>query len=197
MKHRDKLVRVCNPMQRGYSYYHDAMPGRSFDPRFTPALTPKEILQLGAFNGLYLNNAMREYPDSWLKSAKLSKVADPSINLFKVASGQSLEEWQRNGWINPQDPRGWFEWYCRYHQGRRTEDDDRQIKRWAAYARHSAQVRLNGAANPMKRVVQRQSLLHWAHDPFPDFTAYSFETVYQKIRRVMSYVKNADKIYKA
>jgi hypothetical protein len=180
-----RIVRADNPMQRCYSYALDCRPGENFDPAFKPALTPKEMLQLGIFGGRYLNSAIDEYPSSWFTRAKLSAVHDKKLNLFKVDSGLPLEVWRAKGWIHAQDPRGWFEWYCRYYQGRRSPDDRRQIKRWCAYVRHSAQVRNDGRGDPGRRVVQRQSLLHWSYDPFPDFPDRpEDQSVYQKIRDI-------------
>jgi hypothetical protein len=48
--------------------------------------------------------------------AKLAKGdhADKSLNYFGVDASQPLAEWKRKGWIHPDDPRGWFQWYCRY-----------------------------------------------------------------------------------
>lgn len=179
------VVRVSNPMQRGYSYVLECKRGSSFHPHFQPALTPKEMLQLGVFGGHYLNSAAGEYPRSWFTRAKLAAVHDKNVNLFRVDSGLSLEDWRTRGWINPQDPRGWFEWYCRYYQGRRSADDERQIKRWSAYVRHSVQVRNDGQGDVTRRVVQRQSLLHWSYDPFPDFQAQAaYKSTYHKIREI-------------
>lgn len=179
------IVRADNPMQRGYCYVLACRTGKNFDPAFKPALSPKEMLQLGVFGGHYLNSAVDEYPPSWFTRAKLSGAHDKNVNLFKVDSGLSLEEWRSKGWIHAQDPRGWFEWYCRYYQGRRSPDDRRQIKRWSAYVRHSAQVRNDGRRDITRRVVQRQSLLHWSYDPFPDFSSDAEnESIFQKIRRI-------------
>lgn len=180
-----KTVVFKNAMQRG-RYFVSARVGRDFhEPGFTPALRPYEMLQLGVFEGKYINSAMSEYPASWARGAKLSDTPDPSINLFGVRSRQLLPVWLANGWINQQDPRGWFEWYCRYYMGRRIADDDRQIRRWRAFVRHSAQVRKHGGANIERRPVQRQALLQWSHDPFPDFLTRTGESTYQKIRRIM------------
>jgi hypothetical protein len=184
---RPRTVTAQNAMQRGYSYVLECRPGEAFDPAFKPALTPQEMLQLGIFGGRYLNSAMDEYPPSWFVHAKLSGVHDKKVNLFKVDSGLSLEHWRQKGWIHAQDPRGWFEWYCRYYAGRRSLDDRRQIRRWLAYVRHSAQVRGDGRGDVARRVVQRQSLLHWSYDPFPDIASpTAHKSIYQKIRSILS-----------
>lgn len=157
---------------------------KKFDPTFQPAFTPHEMLRLGVFEGKYLNSTMHEYPKSWLRGAKLSDTPDPSTNAFGVKSRQPLSVWAAKGWINPQDPHGWFQWYCRYYCGRRTDDDERQIKRWRAFSRHSAQVVYNGKGDPSIRRVQRQALLQWSWDPFPDVS--SKKTVFEKTRSLLN-----------
>jgi hypothetical protein len=73
--------------------------------------------------------------------------------------------WRKKGWIYHEDPRGWFQWYCRYYTGRRCLDDLRQIKRWRAVRRHLAQLKKNCARGDLAcRRRQRQALLHWAYD---------------------------------
>lgn len=161
-----KTVIVHDRMQRNYRYERVAPVGRGFDPQFTPELTPKQMLQLGVFGGKYLTDCRREFPESWFRTAKLSPGGkDPQLNYFGVDASQPLSVWRRKGWIHPQDPRGWFQWYCRYYMGRRTEDDARQIGRWKAIRRHIAQVKKNcDCGDPYCRPRQRQALLHWAYD---------------------------------
>ncbi len=153
-------------MQQGYRYMLTRPAGRSFHPEFTPELTPKQMLEMGVFGGKYMNDCRNEFPASWFEKARLSpKKADPKLNYFKVHASKPLLYWLEKGWIHPQDPRGWFQWYCRYYMGRRSEDDERQIKRWKAMKRHIAQIRKHCFKGDIKcRPVQRQALLHWAYD---------------------------------
>jgi hypothetical protein len=134
---------------------------------FKPELTPKQMLEMGVFDGVYFWDKPSEFPKDWFENARLSKNGerDPSLNFYEVSASKPLEYWQKKGWIHPQDPRGWFQWYCRYYLGRRTDDDERQIKRWKAYKRHAAQVRKHCQKGDLScRRKQRQSLLHWAYD---------------------------------
>jgi hypothetical protein len=154
-------------MQRDYRYTLTAPMGRSFHPDFKPDLTPKEMLALGVFGGKYMNDCKQEFPKSWFSGAKLSLgKRDASLNYFGVNASQSLAEWHRKGWIYKDDPRGWFQWYCRYYLGRRIpKEDERQIKRWKAMTRHIAQIAHNcRPGDILCRPVQRQALLHWAYD---------------------------------
>ncbi len=125
-----RTVVVTDKMQKGYRYALTAPVGRYFDPAFTPELTPAEMLRLGVFGGKYMTDTKGEFPASWFRNAKLSpKGRDPSLNFFGVDASQPLSEWRRKGWIHPDDPRGWFQWYCRYYMGRRlAEEDKRQIR---------------------------------------------------------------------
>lgn len=159
-------VVVHDLMQQEYVYYRTEPVGKNFDPQFRPHLTPQEMLALGVFGGKYMTDCAEEFPKSWFTHAKLSPLKhDPKINFFKVMASQPLEVWRKNNWINPEDPRGWFQWYCRYYMGRRGADDARQIKRWKAIGRHV--VQLTNACRPGDfscRPRQRQALLHWAID---------------------------------
>ena len=167
---RRKKVTVNDEMQSRYTYVLAAPMGKQFDPEFRPDLTPKQMLRLGVFGGRYLRDCQAEFPADWFTRAKLlpegEEGHDKHLNYFKVDASQSLEEWEKKGWIHPADPRGWFQWYCRYYMGRRMpEEDARQIKRWQAMARHVTQVERNCRAGDEEcRPRQRQALLHWAYD---------------------------------
>ena len=162
-----KWICVNDRMQAGYRYELSEPTGQMFDPEFKPELTPIEMLELGVFGGKYMTDATGEFPKSWFSRAKLSPLRrDPSINCFGVDASQPLSVSRKKGWIHPDDPRGWFQWYCRYYLGRRMpEEDKRQIRRWKAMRRHIAQVRRNCEPGDLFcRRRQRQALLHWAYD---------------------------------
>jgi hypothetical protein len=165
LKHMKKIT-VNDKMQKGYTYELTEPTGRNFHPDFKPDLTPKEMLHLGVFGGKYMTDCTKEFPKSWFEGAKLSpEKADCKLNYFQICASQLLSEWRRKGWIHPDDPRGWFQWYCRYYYGRRHKDDLRQINRWIAFRRHLAQIATNCRPGDMTcRSRQRQALLHWAYD---------------------------------
>lgn len=163
-----KTVRVVvnDRIQQGYVYFLTEPVGQNFHPDFRPELTPQEMLELGVFGGKYMTDCTQEFPADWFAHAKLSPAGhDPELNCFGVSASQPLSSWQEKGWIYHEDPRGWFQWYCRYYMGRRSPDDERQIRRWQAFRRHVAQVKRNcprGDRNCRPR--QRQALLQWAYD---------------------------------
>ena len=159
-------VVVNDIMQQGYEYELTEPMGENFDPDFEPELTPKEMLRLGVFGGRYMTDCRDEFPGDWFEDAKLCPERhDPELNLFKVLASQPLQVWRDKGWIHPDDPRGWFQWYCRYHMGRRHEDDARQIARWRGMRRHVGQIRANCVEGDLEcRPRQRQALLQWAYD---------------------------------
>lgn len=163
---KTKIVIVNDKIQQKYIYTLTEPIGENFDPKFKPELTPRQMLSLGVFGGKYLTDCRDEFPNSWFINAKLSpKKSDFQLNYFGVSASQKLSEWQRKGWIYLDDPRGWFQWYCRYYVGRRCPDDDRQIKRWKAMVRHIAQIKKGCRPKDLScRRKQRQALLHWAYD---------------------------------
>ncbi|MEI6345800.1 MAG: hypothetical protein WCO79_01005 [bacterium] len=161
-------ITVHDLMQKSYSYERVVPIGEEFHPEFKPELTPKQMLELGVFGGKYMTDCAEEFPADWFANAKLSRYKhDPSLNYFGVNASQPLSVWLLKGWVDRKhDPRGWFQWYCRYYMGRRLpEEDERQIRRWKAMTRHLAQIRAHcrpGDASCRPR--QRQALLHWAYD---------------------------------
>jgi hypothetical protein len=162
-----KKVVVNDKMQKGYVYYLTEMPGKKFDPDFKPDLTPKQMLKLGIFGGVYMRDCRKEFPKDWFARAKFaSGKKDAKLNCFKVHASQPLKVWKYKNWIYNEDPRGWFQWYCRYHMGRRLEwEDKRQIKRWKAIGRHVGAIMKNCKKRDLGcRPRQRQAVLHWAID---------------------------------
>ena len=162
---RTKVV-VNDLMQRGYSYELVCPVGQDFTDDFKPQLSPAQMLSMGVFGGKYMTDCCGEFPDDWYERAKLSpKKHDANLNFFQVTASKPLSYWQHKGWIHEEDPRGWFQWYCRYYMGRRHEDDDRQIRRWKAMSRHISQLRKNCIKGDLLcRPRQRQAILHWAYD---------------------------------
>ena len=134
---------------------------------FKPQLSPKKMLELGVFGGSYFEGKIKEYPKSWFKNAKLSKTFDVNKNCFKIASGLSRKYWIDKGWIFKEDPLGWFQWYCRFVNGRRiSKIDEIQIKRWKAFKRHVIAIQKNcEPGNIHCRRKQRQAILQWAYNP--------------------------------
>ncbi len=162
------VIEVNDRMQTGYRYQLEAPEGETFSDGFTPRFTPAEMLQLGVFEGKYCNDCRTEFPEHWFVNARIAENPDPSCNYFGVKSRQPLAVWREKGWIVGPDPRGWFQWYCRYYRGRRLPEVDAwQIKRWRAFSRHAGQIRANcDPGDIFCRPRQRQGLLQWAHDPF-------------------------------
>ena len=162
---RQRIV-VNDLMQKKYVYIITEPIGESFDPSFCPELTPKEMLALGVFGGKYMTDCTAEFPLEWFENARLCPERhDPDLNFFGVNASQPLSLWRQKGWIYHEDPRGWFQWYCRYYIGRRCPDDERQIKRWRLMSRHVAQIRNHCRRGDLFcRKKQRQALLHWGYD---------------------------------
>jgi hypothetical protein len=163
---KTRWIEVNDLMQIGYVYQLTQPIGCNFPPDFHPQLTPQQMLSLGIFGGKYMTDCISEFPSEWFERAKLCHERhDAKLNYFKVNASQPLSIWREKGWIHPDDPRGWFQWYCRYFLGRRSDDDNRQIHRWKAMKRHQVQVSKHCASEDTTcRPKQRQALLHWAYD---------------------------------
>jgi len=155
-------------------------------PEFAPNLTPYQIMKKGSFGGTYwrpiyssvtkknYKNQHKKYkwnlPDEMVISEKCNKL----INKYKVVSGTSLEYWESKEWINKIDPYGWVQWYCNFYDGRRTNDDERQIKRWLGIAGPNGRFKKR-LINMIKKnnnmyddytisPVIRQLLLQWGYE---------------------------------
>ncbi|XP_037080068.1 uncharacterized protein LOC119100954 isoform X2 [Pollicipes pollicipes] len=160
-------------------------------PRFRPNRTPKEVLQAGSFGGTYFRpikssitgesykDVWKELPEDWLEGLSIkrqvaSSIYDENVNRYGKKCGGSLEMWEESGWIVAQDPYGWFQWYCRFYQGRRTADDERQIGRWDRCTGEKGRWKNNlitkvvrsGSKFDSRAVspVVRQTLLHWGYE---------------------------------
>ena len=160
-------VTVNDKMQLNYTYHRSEPMGENFADEFSPELSPKEMLAMGVFGGKYLCDCTEEFPSEWFTNAQFANgERDPRLNYFSVNASQPLAQWRRKGWIYKDDPRGWFQWYCRYYSGRRLPIEDiRQIKRWKAIRRHrGAIVKYCEPYDFSCRKKQRQALLHWAYD---------------------------------
>lgn len=160
---------------------------KEWDPEFAPCFTPEEMLKQGVFEGKYINN-IRGLPAAWKKLPKVVGKKDPpdaSLNKFGVKSRQPLSAWKKNGWIMT-DKNGWFEWYCKYYNGRRLgEEDKKQIKRWRSFvARHQGQVTKSGdIKDKSKRAKQRQALLQWGWDSTKEFNESQLKRNLGKFKR--------------
>ncbi len=164
----NKKITVNDKMQKGYVYYLTEPMGKNFDKEFKPNVTPKQMLAMGVFGGIYMRDCTKEFPKDWFTRAKFAKgnKKEKELNYFGVNASQSLAEWKIKHWMYTDDPRGWFQWYCRYYMGRRIpKEDARQIKRWKAIRRHLGQISANCRPNDTNcRPKQRQALLHWAYN---------------------------------
>ncbi len=163
-----KKIVVNDLMQKNYSYVLSEKPAKNFAIDFKPSLSPKEMLEMGVFGGKYMTDCKKEFPVTWFKKAKLChEFHDPQLNYFKINASTSLAVWRENDWIYKDDPRGWFQWYCRYYMGRRlVQEDARQIRRWKSFVSRHVGALKNGCVKGdlACRRKERQALLHWAFD---------------------------------
>lgn len=158
-------------------------------PEFQPNLTPREMFEKGIFGGAYYRpihsgvtgedyrNVQVDY--KCLKGVDLNLVSradfDYSLNKYGVKAGSSLEDWEAHNWIRAQDPYGWVQWYCRFYDGRRSDDDARQIDRWNKFAGPESGRFRTQLINKIKAKggdindytispVVRQGLLQWGYE---------------------------------
>eukprot|EP00980_Cylindrotheca_fusiformis_P010335 scaffold2299_cov131-Cylindrotheca_fusiformis.AAC.22 len=168
-------------------------------PTFRPNMSPEQVIQAGAFGGTYFRsivsniNQKKKKPTTypvgvhlefpwWRRQYDVEKhnqlltsdTYQKHINKYGVKSGNDLEFWEQKGWMREQDPYGWFQWYCRFYLGRRTDDDDRQVSRWnkAIGTKGRWRTFLVGQCVKSNKTwddvsvspVTRQTLLHWGYE---------------------------------
>lgn len=161
---------------------------KRWDPNFGPSYTPKEMLDLGIFEGVY-TGVIKGIPAEYKNHPKvLPKGSEPDVELnrYKVKSRQSLKEWERKGWTTKLSPLGWWEWYIKYYHGRRDDKEDKlQISRWRSFvARHQGQINANCKPKDDDcRPKQRQGLLQWAWDSSEAFTPKQIEENAKRIAK--------------
>ena len=152
---------------------------------FSPNKTPVEIINEGAFGGTYFRDIYsgvngKWYRNSWKEFEFLEDI-DPKlyssnyynvkVNKYGVKCGTSLRFLENKGWMNGQDPFGWFQWFCRYHLGRRNIDDSRQIKRWLGIVNRFKGILVKMIKDKSTKFDDvsvlpkiRQILLHWGYE---------------------------------
>ena len=184
---------------------------------FRPNLTPAQVLRAGAFGGTYFRNiyssvtkqsykdADKEFPKSWFKGLDRKKHLvrpfskyDKSVNKYKVKVGLKLKDWEKKKWIYAVDPYGWFQWYCRFYQGRRLHNDQenkdvdrKQIKRFNNMSRFVGSL-VTMIKNKEAETGEshwndysvgagyRQTLLHWGYQlTLADYNRFKREGKYK------------------
>ncbi len=158
-------------------------------PEFKPTLTPQQMFKAGIHGGCYFREIKSpktgkiyttdDYKKfKFLRNISLEKLISPTYdktqNKFNVKAGSSYETWMEKDWIDESNaPRGWIEWYCYFYSGRRTSDDERQIKRWINFAskekgrfriRFQNIVNRAGGYKPDLSPTIQQNLLEWGVD---------------------------------
>ena len=175
--------KVVKPVKKnGYYHFSDY-------PDFRPNLSPRQMFLLGSFGGTYwrpiyssinkkhyknVHKQKKYVSKGWWKGIPeenlSSETYDIQKNKYKVKVGTTLEFWEDKGWIKTDHPYGWVEWYCEFYLGERSDDDERQIKRWQALA---------GERGRFMRFLVTQII--------KKKTTWNDETVSPKIRQVLQH----------
>ena len=135
-------------------------------PDFTPDLSPKAMARAGVFDGAYFEDDIDDPSDIDEEILKTQRgPSDPKKNAFGVHSGLSREKWDERGWLSADNPRGWYEWFCRFDSGKRFDEDEEQIRRWQNFKKRWSPKSLEALENMNPKEGTRQALLHWALDP--------------------------------
>jgi len=136
-------------------------------PEFKPDLSPLAMAKLGVFGGSYFSDDIDDcsgIPDEIVALQNHSK--NKQRNAFGVHSGLSREDWDKRGWLTSDNPRGWYQWYCRFHEGQRFPEDQDQIDRWKDFKNRWSPKSTQALKNMNPKAGTRQALLHWGIDPY-------------------------------
>jgi hypothetical protein len=127
-------IKQLNLLNNPYEHITlEKLPIEKLSAAFNPDYTPEDLQRMGVYEEVYDRTKPRL---------------------------ASLNRWPEH-WFHPEDKMGWLEWYKKYNQGRRMEDDNRQIRRWAAFkARHGGKA---FQENPTPR--RAYALRNWGIDP--------------------------------
>lgn len=74
-------------MQHDYQYHLVEPAGENFAPDFKPELTPVEMLNMGIFEGKYLNDCRNEFPSFWFETPIFLRKSPMQTKIF-FTSGQ-------------------------------------------------------------------------------------------------------------
>lgn len=136
-------------------------------PEFQPDLSPLAMAKLGVFGGSYFADDIDDcagIPSEILALQNHHK--NKQRNAFGAHSGLSREDWDKRGWLTRDNPRGWYEWYCRFHEGQRFPEDQEQIERWKDFKNRWSPKSEQALKNMNPKAGTRQALLHWGIDPY-------------------------------
>ena len=86
------------------------------------------------------------------------------LSYYGVEVGTSLRFWESKRWINKIDPSGWFQWYFRYWNERRSKDDKRHINWWKKIVSRFIGILKKLITEGKYRKKIRQILLHWCYE---------------------------------
>jgi DNA-directed RNA polymerase beta subunit len=164
---------------------------RAHTEKFKPDLSPDECFE--AFTDMCMFKCAGEEwdeidntgPDTnFSPDLKPSELQEQYSNLYGRVGNRlaGMSSWPKE-WMPPgSNQLGWLDWYYGYADGKRTGDDDRQIKRWKSFkSRHLSQF----LKNPTPR--RAYALRNWAVDPL----VYLDESSADVLKRQMDEYKSS------
>lgn len=153
---------------------------KSASSRFAPDLTADQVID--AWQELDFDLHEAEKAAAFNPDLSPSDMQESYSSIYGKHGPRlaSMRQWPSH-WLDDQDSMGWLEWYKNYADGRRSDSDERQIKRWQSFlSRHGAQF----VKNPTPR--RAYALKNWAIDPLkllPEERREEFEKEMNTYRR--------------